>query len=140
MFVNGIAAYSSFVGRSSSSSGCYFADKVTSRIAKYDAADISSTDRKEDLVMRVKRKSSRTKDIAGSSVTQLNYDRVKAAGRKGTKRFVDPNKLFVGNLAYSVTSDELRTWFNDLGLGEQLIACKVCLANLLDIFYRKTLI
>ena len=125
MFMQGIAAYSSFVGRSSPSSGSYFANHVTSQIEQLESESARLSNANEGLVMRVKRKSSRTKHIAGSSITQANYDRVKAAGRKGTKRFVDPNKLFVGNLSYSVTSKGLKEWFNELGLGDQLIACKV---------------
>lgn len=77
------------------------------------------------LTMRVRSGRSRTAGVKGSAITQKNYERVKSSGRRGTKNFVDPNKLFVGNLAYDVTSEELNEWFTEKGLGEHLISCKV---------------
>jgi len=135
------AAYSSFVQSSSSTkskslpSSCtggggvsYFAYSACNQMNEHNDGRQSSSysnGNGGDLMMRVKRKTSRTRDIAGSAVTQANYNRVKSAGRKGTKRFVDPNKLFVGNLSYSVTSEQLKEWFIDQALGDQLISCKV---------------
>eukprot|EP00538_Stauroneis_constricta_P008862 CAMPEP_0119550326 /NCGR_PEP_ID=MMETSP1352-20130426/3857_1 /TAXON_ID=265584 /ORGANISM="Stauroneis constricta, Strain CCMP1120" /LENGTH=399 /DNA_ID=CAMNT_0007596135 /DNA_START=59 /DNA_END=1258 /DNA_ORIENTATION=- len=40
-------------------------------------------------------------------LAELNAQRVKTAGRIGTKRYVDPCKVFIGNLPYDVDDDEL---------------------------------
>ena len=41
-------------------------------------------------------------------LAELNEQRVRTAGRVGTKRFVDPCKVFVGNLPYTTTSKQLK--------------------------------
>jgi len=128
--IQSVASYSgssSFVRSSAASQLDFCSRRFGQALHSTGATQIRSPhiNSSNSLVMRVKRKSSRTKHIAGSSVVQANYDRVKSAGRKGTKKFVDPNKVFVGNLSYSVTSEDLAKWFDNLGLGEQLISCKV---------------
>ena len=56
-----------------------------------------------DLTMKVSRgKSRRRKD---NSLVSTNSRRVRSAGRVGTKRYVDPSKLFIGNLPYSADED-----------------------------------
>lgn len=40
-------------------------------------------------------------------------ERIKTAGRKGTKRFIDPCKVFVGNLPYTVDADQLAQFVLD---------------------------
>jgi len=45
-----------------------------------------------------------------SKVGTLHEQRVKTAGRVGTKRYVNPCKVFVGNLPFSVTSSDLKSW------------------------------
>lgn len=42
-----------------------------------------------------------------AKLAQKYEERIKTAGRVGTKRFVDPCKVFVGNLPFTVTEDEL---------------------------------
>lgn len=37
-----------------------------------------------------------------TKLAEVHKERIKTAGRKGTKRFVDPCKVFVGNLPYDV--------------------------------------
>lgn len=48
-----------------------------------------------------------------STVSILNNERKRAAGRRGTKRFVDPCKLFVGNLPYSADEDTVMDFLAD---------------------------
>lgn len=52
-----------------------------------------------------------TRQFRGDSkVGALHEQRVKTAGRVGTKRYVNPCKVFVGNLPFSVTASDLERW------------------------------
>jgi RNA recognition motif-containing protein len=39
---------------------------------------------------------------------EVNRERISTAGKIGTKRYVDPCKVFIGNLPFSVTEDQLQ--------------------------------
>ena len=52
----------------------------------------------------------KSKHSKGNSLNTLNNERKKLAGRRGTKNFVDPNKVFVGNLPYDADEDEIMEW------------------------------
>ncbi|GKY95473.1 hypothetical protein MPSEU_000508900 [Mayamaea pseudoterrestris] len=43
-----------------------------------------------------------------STMMSLHQERLQSAGRIGTKRFVNPCKLFIGNLAYETTETDLQ--------------------------------
>ena len=63
-----------------------------------------------------------------SSLGSLHEQRVKTAGRVGTKRFVNPCKVFVGNLSFSATSDDLQQWIcEQVGLPSGVLVnqCKI---------------
>ena len=45
-----------------------------------------------------------------SSIASRHTERLKTAGREGTKRYQNPNKVFVGNLPFHVTSSDLEDW------------------------------
>jgi RNA recognition motif-containing protein len=77
--------------------------------------------------MKVSKGKSKMAGVKGSNISLKNYEREQNAGRKGSKRFVDPNKVFVGNLDYSVTSDMVHKWLiEDQGVPKQhLVKCKV---------------
>lgn len=47
----------------------------------------------------------------GSSLLDFHNERIKTSGRRGQKTFVDPCKLFIGNLPYDATEDDIRTLF-----------------------------
>ncbi|GAX16402.1 hypothetical protein FisN_10Hh364 [Fistulifera solaris] len=49
----------------------------------------------------------------GSRILDLHQQRVRTAGRVGTKRFVNPCLVFIGNLPYNTTNEELQTWLCD---------------------------
>jgi RNA recognition motif-containing protein len=49
----------------------------------------------------------------GSRLLDLHQQRVQTAGRVGTKRFVNPCLVFIGNLPYNTTSEELQSWLCD---------------------------
>lgn len=71
--------------------------------------------------------SSRPKYASDSKLISMHTERIKTAGRKGTKRFVDPCKVFVGNLPFDVDSDQLMTFILDT-MGQTRMnvhACKV---------------
>jgi len=42
-----------------------------------------------------------------------NAERQKTAGRKGTKKFVDPTKLFLGNLPFDATEEDIWAFFKE---------------------------
>mmetsp|Transcript_14633 Transcript_14633/g.40663 ORF Transcript_14633/g.40663 Transcript_14633/m.40663 type:complete len:289 (+) Transcript_14633:175-1041(+) len=50
---------------------------------------------------------------ADSKLGSLHKERLKTAGRKGTKRFVDPCKVFVGNLPFDVDKHDLAQFILD---------------------------
>ena len=45
-----------------------------------------------------------------SHLTDLHNVRVRTAGRVGTKHYVNPCKVFIGNLSYTVTEKQLQEW------------------------------
>jgi RNA recognition motif-containing protein len=55
-----------------------------------------------------------TKKYRGDAKLAEKYaERIKTAGRKGTKRFVDPCKVFVGNLPFTTDADQLSRFMLD---------------------------
>ena len=70
-----------------------------------------------------------TRQFRGDSkVGTLHEQRIKTAGRVGTKRYVNPCKIFVGNLPFSVTSEDLKNWIcKQLGLPSAVLLqeCKI---------------
>eukprot|EP00980_Cylindrotheca_fusiformis_P013320 scaffold3389_cov119-Cylindrotheca_fusiformis.AAC.12 len=45
-----------------------------------------------------------------SKIASIHEERLKTAGRVGTKRYVDPCKVFVGNLPFNVDDSQLETF------------------------------
>ena len=63
-----------------------------------------------------------------STLGSIHEQRIKTAGRVGTKRYVNPCKVFVGNLPFSVTSGDLLRWIcEQQGLPSAILAneCKI---------------
>ena len=50
---------------------------------------------------------------ADSKIGQLHQERVRTAGRVGTKRFVDPCKVFLGNLPFDADEAAVKAWVCD---------------------------
>lgn len=63
--------------------------------------------------MEMKVSKGKSRNRKDSAVSILNNERKRAAGRRGTKRFVDPCKLFVGNLPYSADEDTVMDFLAD---------------------------
>lgn len=61
--------------------------------------------------MKVSSKSKRNRSNKSSHLIELNNERLATAGRPGTKSFMDPNKLFIGNLHYDATESHIRELF-----------------------------
>jgi len=57
------------------------------------------------------------KKFGGDAKLAVKYEeKIKTAGRVGTKRFVDPNKVFIGNLPFSTDADALAKFvLNSMG-------------------------
>jgi len=64
-----------------------------------------------NLTMKLSKSGS--KGGGDSVLSQKHSRRVSTAGRRGTKKFVDPNKLFVGNLPFDSTEDEVMVFFKE---------------------------
>ena len=63
--------------------------------------------------MKVSSKSKRGRSNKSSHLIELNNERLSTAGRPGTKSFMDPNKLFIGNLHFDATESDIRQLFAD---------------------------
>lgn len=48
---------------------------------------------------------------ADGLLAEKNKERVRTAGRPGTKRFVDPCKVFLGNLPFDATEQDIKQFF-----------------------------
>jgi len=99
----------------SSSTGSSFLSKDAITIYPEIGSDRNPTNFLEMKVSRGKSKQARSK---GSQIALSNEARMKSAGRKGTKNFVDPNKLFVGNLSYNATESHLKNFLLERGIQE----------------------
>ena len=77
---------------------------------------IDEKERKDDnhlLTMKVSKGKSKQSRSKGSHIALTNEARMKSAGRRGTKKFLDPNKVFIGNLSYNTTENDLRSFLFD---------------------------
>ena len=63
------------------------------------------------LTMKVGGSSKRSRNSKASQIIELNNERLQTAGRPGTKNFIDPNKLFIGNLPYDATEADITSLF-----------------------------
>mmetsp|Transcript_17638 Transcript_17638/g.33168 ORF Transcript_17638/g.33168 Transcript_17638/m.33168 type:complete len:295 (-) Transcript_17638:71-955(-) len=63
---------------------------------------------------------------ADSKIASLHAERVKTAGRVGTKRYVDPCKVFLGNLPFNITEKVLEQWLEErMGMPAPLLLQQV---------------
>jgi hypothetical protein len=65
---------------------------------------------------------------ADSKISSLHLERVRTAGRVGTKRYVNPCKVFVGNLPFAMDESALQTWLSaQMGLPPAVLLneCKI---------------
>mmetsp|Transcript_6562 Transcript_6562/g.12630 ORF Transcript_6562/g.12630 Transcript_6562/m.12630 type:complete len:283 (+) Transcript_6562:34-882(+) len=118
-----VAAYS-LQGRSAFFGGNVQPSSPSPTLSDITQANPSEFDWSSPFVMRVSRRGSKLRG-QDFSVSKLNEERKAGSGKKGGTNFVDPNKLFVGNLDFRVTDDDLRGWFQDSGYGVHLTSCKV---------------
>lgn len=91
-------------------------DFWTSRSVNGDGGCSSSNYGHRWMTMRVSRGRAKNAGLKGSTVTQVNLERITAAGRRGRKNFKDPNRVFVGNLPFTATEDDLRTFLESRGI------------------------
>lgn len=94
---------------------CCSPDQPTTRWRSY----------RHTLEMKVTKNSSKSSQWKGSTISETNHYRTSLAGRRGTKNFVDPCKLFVGNLHFNVTEKDLLQWFKDQGISVHILSIKV---------------
>jgi hypothetical protein len=80
-----------------------------------------------NLLMKVSRGRSKTYGVFDGAITALNHERLHGAGQKGSKNFIDPNKLFIGNLAYDISEEDLFTWLTTEGgvPAQNIVSAKV---------------
>jgi len=65
------------------------------------------------LTMKVSSQKNRNRSSKSSSLIETNNRRIQTAGRPGTKKFTDPNKVFCGNLPFDATEDDVMELFSD---------------------------
>ncbi|KAL3782563.1 hypothetical protein ACHAW5_004871 [Stephanodiscus triporus] len=98
-------------------------DSLSSRFSRFCAVDppsrsspASGGEQRRDyrhdddavlLSMRVSGSSKRNRDSKSSRLIEANNERLRSAGRPGTKNFVDPTKVFVGNLPFDATESDV---------------------------------
>ena len=91
----------------SSRTSCTFTQQASS----YTTTQSASQSQQHQLTMKVSGGSKRTRSSKSSQLIELNNERLQTAGRPGTKNFVDPNKVFIGNLPYTATEDDISSMF-----------------------------
>lgn len=93
---------------------------ITSRsrwVSSSSSTSSSSSSRDRSwITMRVSRGRAKGAGLKGSTVTQVNLERITSAGKLGRKNFKDPNRVFVGNLPFTATEDDLRTFLEVRGI------------------------
>jgi len=94
----------------SSRTSCTFTQQ-TSTILLQPYTTQSTPQQQHQLTMKVSGGSKRTRSSKSSQLIELNNERLQTAGRPGTKNFVDPNKVFIGNLPFTATEDDVSTMF-----------------------------
>lgn len=62
--------------------------------------------------MKVSGSNKRTRVSKSSRLIELNNERLQVAGRPGTKKFMDPTKIFIGNLPYDATEMDIYSLFS----------------------------
>lgn len=72
----------------------------------------SSSSTNSILEMKVSSGSSKRSRSKSSHLIELNNERLRTAGRPGTKKFTDPNKVFLGNLPYDASEDDVIALFS----------------------------
>lgn len=72
----------------------------------------SSSSTNSILEMKVSSGSAKRSRSKSSRLIELNNERLRTAGRPGTKKFMDPNKVFLGNLPYDATEDDVIALFS----------------------------
>ena len=95
----------------SSRTSCTFTQQTSSTIPPHPPYTTQSTESQQQLTMKVSGGSKRTRSSKSSQLIELNNERLQTAGRPGTKNFVDPNKVFIGNLPFTATEDDVSTMF-----------------------------
>jgi len=93
----------------SSRTSCTFTQQTSTTILQPYTAQ--STQSQQQLTMKVSGGSKRTRSSKSSQLIELNNERLQTAGRPGTKNFVDPNKVFIGNLPFTATEDDVSKMF-----------------------------
>ena len=79
-----------------------FAQKQNANKPKFQQKQNRNRSRNDD------ERTTQPKYRGDGKLVELHDQRVKTAGRVGTKRFVDPCKVFVGNLPYTTTAQQLK--------------------------------
>lgn len=66
---------------------------------------------RQQLAMKISSGGKRNRSNKSSQLIEVNNARIASAGRPGTKTFIDPNKLFIGNLPYDATEQDVQELF-----------------------------
>lgn len=64
-----------------------------------------------DVSMKISK--GKSKNSKGNSIYSLNQERKRLAGKPGSKHFLDPNKIFVGNLSFDTTEEDLKDFLTE---------------------------
>jgi len=63
------------------------------------------------LNMKINRGNGGSKESKGSTIQEIHNLRKRYAGKPGSKNFLDPNKVFMGNIPFHATEDEVKEFF-----------------------------
>ena len=76
------------------------------------------------LTMKVSR--GKSKNSLANTLESNNRQRIKFAGKPGTKHFMDPNKVFLGNLPYDATAEDVKIFLMEhLGTMRNVVSVKI---------------
>ena len=117
---------SSWVTHSTALSASKFSQPAFSQPAFSQPAFAGGKDKQNNQQQQRKEHRAPRKFGADSKIASLHTERIKTAGRVGTKRYVDPCKLFLGNLPFNITEKVLERWLEErMGMPAPLLLQQV---------------
>jgi RNA recognition motif-containing protein len=87
-------------------------DRFHQRIASQYGDIVTSSSPLKNSFVEMKVSKGKSKHSKGNSLHTMNQHRKRIAGKPGNKHFLDPNKVFIGNLSYDTTDEDMKQFLS----------------------------